>query len=51
MAFQQVQLVSVENGYVVGISKLEFTDQGYKPVNTQHIAENLEKALELIKNA
>ncbi len=49
MAFQQAQILKVENGYIVGLTKTEYTEQGLRPVSEQFIAENLDKAIELIQ--
>lgn len=51
MAFQQAQILKVENGYIVGVTQLEFTEQGYRPKQEQYIAENLDKAIEIVKKA
>ena len=52
MAFQQAQVLKVENGFIVGVQKTELDNNGqWRPVNNQFIADSLEKAIEIIKDA
>lgn len=52
MAFQQAQFLKVENGYIVGVTKLDLDERGqWKPTQQQFIAEDLDKAIEFVKKA
>lgn len=36
--FTQAVVRKLENGYVVSVTKMDVTDQGYRPVEVHHIA-------------
>lgn len=48
MAFQQVIIRSVENGYMVSITKLEMGERGWQPVDAHYIAKDLQEVQDFV---
>lgn len=48
MAFKQVIVRTVENGFMVSVTKDELSERGYIPIETHFIAPDLDAVLKIV---